>query len=385
MTNRLLPLLFLTSAALMASAAEDDRMAQAKRLEQLGRFPEAQSLYEEILTECDITGIGNPEAAVALNNIGAHYFSTAEYPSANAAYLQALHFTKRQLGEESEEYAVILSNLAALRRSTGKAAEALTYLETARKQLERIHGTDSVRLLAVWNNIAETRRSLLDLDGAEAAGRKALAIATAQGGLEDDRLARAQHTLAGVLQSRGNTSESIALYQSSLAVRTRLFGETHKQIATTLTSLAVALLEAGSVEEAEQAASRAVGIAEKVVPASHPLLGAAYSNLAQIYRREKRYLLAEPLYRKAVDIWAVNPGAGSAEYAQGLLNLGSYFYETGRIQSALVTYQRAVPAANAAFGPNHTVTEAAKAGLAETSRVVGRRSEGELLRVGRKN
>ena len=71
-------------------------------------------------------------------------------------------------------------------------------------------------------------------------------------------------------------------------------------------------------------------LAQRDLPARHPLTAVALNNLAQACRFQGKYLEAESYYRQAIGIWEDALGAQHPDFARGLMNLAAFYHERGR-------------------------------------------------------
>ena len=80
---------------------------------------------------------------------------------------------------------------------------------------------------------------------------------------------------------------------------------------------------------------------------------ARLNGLAQVLRLRSRYVEVEPLYKRALSIWAKSVGEEHPDYARVLGNLADYDFEQGKTPEAVRLYRRSVSILTAALGPEH--------------------------------
>ena len=126
-------------------------------------------------------------------------------------------------------------------------------------------------------------------------------------------------------------------------------------------------------------AKRAVSIAESTLGKDHPDTAAALNNLAQTRRMRGRYAEAEPLYRRALEIWKGAGMAGTREYAWAAGNLAGFFYERGRYSGAEELFRRAIGVLERASGPQSSDVAVMQCGLAEVYQAMQRNTQAEAI------
>lgn len=99
-------------------------------------------------------------------------------------------------------------------------------------------------------------------------------------------------------------------------------GEANKQLKK--------LFEVGKLDEALLLAQETVHNAEQVLGTEHPDTAAALNNLAYLYRTRGVYVLAEPLYQRALAIYEKVLGTEHPATATALDNLAGFYYTSYR-------------------------------------------------------
>ncbi|MFQ5852100.1 MAG: tetratricopeptide repeat protein [Candidatus Binatia bacterium] len=97
-------------------------------------------------------------------------------------------------------------------------------------------------------------------------------------------------------------------------------------------------------EETSQAAFRCGGRDQR--------LAASLNNLAEAYRKQGKYVLAEPLYQKSVAIWEKTLGLNHPAVAVGLNNLALLYTAQGNYARAESLYQRSREIWEDVLGPD---------------------------------
>ena len=153
---------------------------------------------------------------------------------------------------------------------------------------------------AMLLNLAEALRGRKDWQGAEQAITRSLAIRSERSGEDSLEYATGLHHMGALRQDQGNTDEAYDLYRRALDIRVRKLGDSHPLLVPTVNNLAAVCLRRGDLEEAKSYAEHAVRI---LGAAEVPNLASALMNMAEIAIAMGDYVSAEPLYRRAADIW----------------------------------------------------------------------------------
>src|SRR6185503_8139472 len=108
-------------------------------------------------------------------------------------------------------------------------------------------------------------------------------------------------------------------------------------------------LEKGRYREAEEQWQAARAVAEGFGP-QDPRLGTTLSDLGRLYALQGRYAEAEPLYRRAAEIWTRAWGPEHPAVGKVLENLAMLQHTEGRYAEAAPLYEQALAIKRKALG-----------------------------------
>lgn len=145
------------------------------------------------------------------------------------------------------------------------------------------------------------------------------------------------------------------------------------------TDVARDLARQGRTEEAEKYLVKAVEAAKKGFGDRDPHVASACQNLAEIYRLQRRYDLAAPLYDEALGILAEEYGPRDIRVAFALHNFAGFHFGQGDYETAAHYYEQALQVKLAAVGPGHSETSNTLFHLAEVRWAQGKKQEGIRL------
>jgi tetratricopeptide (TPR) repeat protein len=151
------------------------------------------------------------------------------------------------------------------------------------------------------------------------------------------------------------------------------WGKQNRLYAEALSNLATLYVDSERYEEAEPLYRKALEIFRQVVSKGHPMLSQVSQNLGVVYHKLKRYPEAERLYRSALESREDTLGRDHPELAYIQTNLAKMYLDaTGRRDEAGTLHRRALEIVLGACSP--------APGRASRSRPAGRRShDGEVI------
>jgi serine/threonine protein kinase/tetratricopeptide (TPR) repeat protein len=227
-------------------------------LEKKGDYKQGIALMEAAVGAPGQTGHVTPELAVALEELGNHYFYAGRYDDADSVNHRVLAMYQAIYGDAHPKVAGILLNLGAAQQERGNYQEAERYHRQSLAIVQKFYGPEHVETAAGLTQVAR----------------------------------------ALVLQNRFD--EADALLRHALAIRERVYGPAHPNVASTMNELGSIAYQRSHYDEAAAAFRRMIEIYRQAYHDRHYLIGIAESNLASVYMSQKDYQRAEPLFRDAI-------------------------------------------------------------------------------------
>ncbi len=123
--------------------------------------------------------------------------------------------------------------------------------------------------------------------------------------------------------------------------------------ATGLNSLAELYRAQGRYVEAEPLYQRSLEILEKTLGTEHRNVATGLNNLAILYYAQGRYVDAEPLFKRSLEIREKALGPEHPDVATSLNNLAALYNAQGRYADAEPLYKRSLAIREKALGPEH--------------------------------
>ncbi|MFF0547264.1 tetratricopeptide repeat protein [Nocardia thailandica] len=275
-------------------------------------------------------------------------------------------------------HTTVTTSLVAIRNHTGLFlndqglhVNALSHLQTAATDSERVLGENHPDTLITRNNLATAYRS---------AGRFTEAIPLYEHTLTDsERVLGENHpsilttrsNLAYAYESAGRVREAILLYERTLTDSERVLGEDHPSILTTRNNLAAAYRSAGRVREAIPLYERTLTDSERVLGEDHPSTLTTRNNLAAAYESAGRFTEAIPLYEHTLTDSERVLGEDHPDTLTTRNNLAGAYESAGRVREAILLYERTLTDSERVLGEDHPSTLITRNNLAGAYRSAG--------------
>ena len=159
---------------------------------------------------------------------------------------------------------------------------------------------------------------------------------------------------AGILAHNvGDYATAASFNEATLCLVTSAFGPDDPETATALNNLAVTYQSLARYMEAEPLFRRAIEIDERVLGKDHPDVATRYNNLALLLYKQGKYDQAEPLYRRAIEIDEKVLGKDHPDIATLYNNLAGLLQAQGKYDQAEPLYRRAIEIDESVLGKDH--------------------------------
>src|SRR5215510_1464128 len=162
---------------------------------------------------------------------------------------------------------------------------------------------------------------------------------------------------AGTLaRMMGDYATAASFKEAALGLVTSAFGPDARQTATALNNLALTYHYLARYMEAEPLYRRAIEIDERVFGKDHPNVATDYNNLAGLLQDQRKYDQAEPLLRRAMEIDEKVLGKDHPTVAIRYNNLAGLLQDQGKYDQAEPLYRRAMEIFQTKLGSDHPNT-----------------------------
>ena len=151
----------------------------------------------------------------------------------------------------------------------------------------------------------------------------------------------------------GDYATAATFKEATLSLVASAFGPDAEETATALNNLALTYQSLARYIEAEPLIRRAIEMGEKILGKDHPGVATRYSTLASLLQDQRKYDEAEPLYRRAVEIDEKTLGRDHPTVAESYNNLALLFRAQGKYDQAEPLFRRAGEIGEKVLGKDH--------------------------------
>jgi CHAT domain-containing protein/tetratricopeptide (TPR) repeat protein len=320
--------------------------AESKYADALPLAKESVALWEEM------EGSDSKPVANMLLWQGQIEGQLARYDDAEKSYGRALKINTALFGLDHHELIGCLAGQASITQDRGKFAEAEALYRRIIALYEKSPNPDPANHARAVDNLGVALLSMGKIDEAEAVHRRAIPLMERAIGATHPDYAIGLQNLAEVYMRQAKYAEAITLFKQALAIKLQTYSTEHLDLTTTLTSLAIALGNLQRFEEAEQIEQSALAIRRKSLPADHPEIGKSYNILGTFSYDVEKYAASEELYRRALAIYE-KALPGHAFEASVVQNLANALNAQGKYLEAQKLYDRALEIEIKALGEDH--------------------------------
>jgi tetratricopeptide (TPR) repeat protein len=345
-----------------------------------GNYSFAEPWYKDCL---EVTkkrlGENHPDIAIILHNLAQLYRSQGRYEEAEPLFHSSLQMSKHLLGEEHPNIATIQNDLATLYESQGKYEEAEQLYYLALEMSKCLLGEDHPEVAKIQNNLATLYKIKGKYEQAEQLYYLALEMSKRLLGENHSEIATIQNNLAEVYCLQGKYEEAECFYLSSLEKRKHLLGEQHPFMATSLNNLAALYCIQGKYKKAERLYLSSLEKRKRLLGENHPLVATIMNNLAELYRSQGKFEEAEPLYCSALKMSKHFLGENHPEVATIMNNLAKLYHSQRKFEEAERLYCSALKMSKRLLGAEHPEVATSQWNLGALYQNQGRYPEAEAL------
>jgi tetratricopeptide (TPR) repeat protein len=225
--------------------------------------------------------------------------------------------------------------LAAVYEEMGQAAEADGAYKEAVAAAENLRGPAVSVLVQMLIGQANFYRNQRRYDDAWSAAQRALTVREAVPG-DDAQIVDAIHAQLGAIALfRGEMATAEIQYRLALEGYDRAPIEANRAMAAAAAyELARFPMGKSKYAEAEALLQRSIALREKTVPLDEFALAQALQRLGTVYQMQYRFALAEPLFRRGLEIVRRMKGPEQPEVATSFFLMGSLLFAAGRYSDA---------------------------------------------------
>lgn len=325
-----------------------DAVGEAYR--QLGVYDRAETLFARSLEIARTEASRQPLLlARAMRSRGRVRSDRGDYAAAETDLRDALGRYRAAFGDDHDDVATTLGDLAQLLDLRGEFARSETTYREALAMHRRLHGERHLHVADNLGDLGMILRRQGDYAGAEPLLSASLSLRRQLLPAQHPEIAYAMTDLAQVRNDLGEYDSAEALYREALASLQTSLGETHPNVGVTMITLARVLKTRRDFEGARDMLLRALEIRRKALGERHPSIALNLNDIGQTYLESGDLGNAERYYREALDIYpADSPGRSMVIY-----NLGQVAEKRGDFVAAERQYREALVGQRKHYGDEH--------------------------------
>jgi serine/threonine-protein kinase len=278
--------------------------------------------------------------------------STGGTVSAQAVLDRAVTRLEREMTDQPDVQARLLSKIGQIHQSYGRYDDAQALLTTALERRRHLHGPRHPEVAESLKDVAWLLRVRGDYVSSEAYYRRALTMQRDLLGPRHPDVAASLEGLGLVLHVRGQSDEAEALLREALSQRRQLLPDQHPELAENLSSLANLLYTRFQYDEAERLFREALAI-RRAVFGTHLHVAQTLNDLAALLVARDRNAEAEPMYRESLAMRRSLLGDVHPHVAQSLSHLGLLLERRGDYDRAKALVDEALGIRRQHFGERH--------------------------------
>ena len=279
--------------------------------------------------------------------------ATPNGPSVRALLDAGAEQAQRDLVDQPEVQAEILTALGRIYRRLGVYDRAQTLLEQALVAGQKVYGLEDVRLAQTLNDLGVLLTDKGDYTGAARHLEQSLAMRRKLLGTDNADVAVTLVELGRVYQDLGYSDRADPLLRESLDVRRRVLGDQDRETAVSLNAVGSVLRLKGDLAGADAMLHQSLALNRKTRGEYHPNTGTSMHDLGIVAASRGDYRTAETLFRQALAIHRRALGENHPNVAFSLNGLSHVLVEEGRYDEAVDASEHALTVARASLGPDH--------------------------------
>lgn len=291
--------------------------------------------------------------AAVRGTIGSVYRGLGRFDEAAPLLTESLRRRRAALGENNEEVAQGLTELATLYRNEARYDSAATMAGEALRIRRRLAGADSLGVATSLLDLGEVERLKGDPAQADTLERRALAIRKAALGPDDVEVADAMRSVASVGMDLGRYADAEAFERPAIAIMRKTLGPQHPKLAAALNDLALLRMYQHDYAQAESLLTESIRMDSVVLGPMHPDVAAAIENLGNVYFTEGRSDDALAMLRQVLNIRRTMLGDSSQAVGRTISNMASVMRLKKDYAGAQPLFDEAVTRLSRSLGPDH--------------------------------
>ena len=330
-------------------------------MQRRGDYPQSRPLVDRVVRLRE----GRPEHpafADALALLGDQFWFEGDVTQSAVVHRRALSVAEATLRPDHPALAAYYSRLATPTLAQGNVDDTIALRTRALQLTETTFGAMHITVARFLNDLANVRLVTEDYLAARGLYERALAIYEANLESDSDHAATVFYNLAYLAGRLGEVAEVRRYVNRAASIWSKGRGADHQFVGRAQQLLGQTLLEQNQPVEAVATLTLALGILERAVGPSHPVVASALGQLAAANGSLGRVREADALSARSVTIW--ENAQLPVGLAASLLARAEILMSANRPDEARTAYTRARDLGRQLYGPSHRRVAEAEEGLA---------------------
>jgi CHAT domain-containing protein/Tfp pilus assembly protein PilF len=343
------------------------------------QYDKSAIYYEKALAvQRALTGEKDKDYISLLNNLANADTYLKKYHAADSVYQKLLELKKEVYGDSSLEYAGTLKNLANLYKNQGKYKEAEPLYLKASVIIRDSLSVNNAEYVNILNNLAGIYKNESRFEEAEQKYVEVLNIRKSKSNVSNE-YAGALVNLGQLYKTMSRFTEAEPLFEEALSIYKLNGGDKSQNFIVTQIQLAGLYRNEGQYRKAEDLYIESERLFKETLGENHPDYASLLNNIALLYNETGRYSDAEILYKKVLEATKISLGEKHPEYATSLNNLALLFKDMGQYEKAEPLYLQSMKIRKEVLGASHPEYGASLNNLAALYQSMGRYKQAEPL------
>ncbi|MBL8230069.1 MAG: serine/threonine protein kinase [Bryobacterales bacterium] len=336
--------------ALTPEPGQDALIALARSLYRQAKYAESRMALEQVKRRMDAEGTaGTPEAADLDLRLGNIELRMRQPQAAEQHFRRALGIFERAYGENHQQTATAMANVADALRMQGKGEESLELRKRVVRIDRAVLGASHPGLAFSLDNLAASYLDERDWKSAEPLIEEMRLIRIKTLGPKHYLTANSYEKLAWMLSLKGDRAACLKAHDDGIAILRELYGEKHYQVAEAYRNRTLSQQALGSWSGMEQDAARMAAIA-RAIPNGGQQVADALLLQSQAAYELKKHEEAERTATEALAVIERDTPKDVRGRCNALMAIGAAQIEQGERAKSVATLEQALAMSDEAYG-----------------------------------
>ncbi|MDQ3047233.1 MAG: tetratricopeptide repeat protein [Bacteroidota bacterium] len=316
----------------------------------MGRYADAEGMcaaavnfYKEMLGQTSSDYLGS------LGSMGVIYQGLGRYEKAEEIFVALINYYKSLPSYDQGTMVTLQNNLGELYRHMGNYPDA----ESVLTDVLAISRENSLSSAMVLNNLALVKKALGKYSEAENNYKKAISIYKALNKTNHPDYTNPVNNMGELYRVMGRFQEAVYAFEEVIELRRKLLGTLHPNYANALNNLALVEFWLQKYDDAEGHLLECKEIYKKTLGEKDKLYANCLNNLASLYQAKGSYVKAEQYYKECLEIYKGKYGETSDKYALYLGGLAGTYRQMKRYGEAIELNKQSLEILKNKLGENH--------------------------------